>query len=139
MSSTLPWNGVPWPGMSMRIVDPAMPSKAPTAPNRLKLMLGALALSFGLSIGAMMLAEQRDQSFHDVESLRAFTKVPVLVRIPEIVTKADRMRSYRRVMFRMVASVISLVLIVGVFSYMAWDNEQLVWTLSESRTPPPPR
>ncbi|HKE62056.1 MAG TPA: GNVR domain-containing protein [Nitrospira sp.] len=123
----------------MRIVDPAMPSKAPTAPNRLKLMLGALALSFGLSIGAMMLAEQRDQSFHDVESLRAFTKVPVLVRIPEIVTKADRMRSYRRVMFRMVASVISLVLIVGVFSYMAWDNEQLVWTLSESRSPQPPR
>jgi cytochrome c oxidase subunit IV len=102
-------------------------------------MLGALALSFGLSIGAMMLAEQRDQSFHDVESLRAFTKVPVLVRIPEIVTKADRMRSYRRVMFRMVASVISLVLIVGVFSYMAWDNEQLVWTLSEGRSPQPPR
>lgn len=121
----------------MRIVDPAMPSKAPTAPSRLKLILGALALSFGLSIGAMMFAEQRDQSFHDVESLRAFTKVPVLVRIPAIVTKADRLRSYRRVMFRTTASVICLVLIVGVFSYMAWDNEQLVWTLSESRTPPP--
>ena len=86
-----------------------------------------------------MLAEQRDQSFHDVESLRAFTKVPVLVRIPEIVTKADRLRNYQRVMFRTAASVISIVLIVGVFSYMAWDNEQLVWTLSESRPQQPTR
>jgi len=123
----------------MRIVDPAMPSKSPTAPSRMKLILGALALSFGLSFGGIMLAEQRDQSFHDVESLRAFTKVPVLVRIPEIVTKADRLRNYQRVMFRTAASVISIVLIVGVFSYMAWDNEQLVWTLSESRPQQPPR
>jgi protein tyrosine kinase modulator len=123
----------------MRIVDPAMPSKAPTAPSRLKLILGALALSFGLSIGGMMLAEQRDRSFHDVESLRAYTKVPVLVRIPEIVTKADRMRNYRRVVFRATASAISLVLIIGVFSYMAWDNDQLVWMLSENRPQPPTR
>jgi hypothetical protein len=123
----------------MRIVDPAMPSKSPTAPSRMKLILGALALSFGLSFGGIMLAEQRDQSFHDVESLRAFTKVPVLVRIPEIVTKADRLRNYQRVMFRTAASVISIVLIVGVFSYMAWDNEQLVWTLSESRPQQPTR
>jgi len=33
------------------------------------------------------------------------------------------------------ASIFSLVFIVGAFSYLAWDNEQLVWTLSEGRTP----
>ena len=119
----------------MRIVDPAMPSRAPVAPSRMKLILGALALSFGLAIGGVMLAEHRDQSFHDVESLRAYTKVPILVRVPAIVTKADRLRNYRRATVRTLASVISLVLIVGVFSYWAWDNEQLVWTLSETRTP----
>ena len=119
----------------MRIVDPAMPSRAPVAPSRLKLILGALALSLGLAIGGVMLAEHRDQSFHDVESLRAYTKVPILVRVPAIVTKADRLRNYRRATVRTLASAISLVLIVGVFSYWAWDNEQLVWMLSESRTP----
>ena len=119
----------------MRIVDPAMPSRAPVAPNRLKLMLGALALSFALAIGGMMMAEHRDQSFHDVESLRSFTKVPILVRVPAIVTKADRLRNYRRSTMRAIASIISLVFIVGAFSYLAWDNEQLVWTLSEGRTP----
>jgi polysaccharide biosynthesis transport protein len=122
-------------GGQMRIVDPAMPSKAPVAPNRLKIILGALALAFALSAGAMILAEQRDRSFHDVESLRAYTKVPILVRIPEIVTKADRMRAYRRFTFRAMASVIGLVLTVGVFSYLAWDNDQLVWMLSEPKPP----
>ncbi|MDF2756380.1 MAG: putative Lipopolysaccharide biosynthesis protein [Nitrospira sp.] len=117
----------------MRIVDPAMPSKAPVAPNRLKLILGALTLSLGLAAGCMILAEQRDRSFHDVESLREFTKVPILVRIPEIVTKADRVRAYRRFTFKAAASMIGLVLIVGVFSYFAWDNDQLVWMLSETK------
>ena len=117
----------------MRIVDPAMPSKAPVAPNRLKLILGALTLSLGLAAGCMILAEQRDRSFHDVESLREFTKVPILVRIPEIVTKADRIRAYRRFTFKAAASMIGLVLIVGVFSYIAWDNDQLVWMLSETK------
>src|SRR5262245_4725436 len=113
----------------MRIVDPAMPSRAPVAPSRLKLMLGALALAIGLAIGGIMLAEHRDQSFHDVESLRSFTKVPILVRVPAIVTKADRLRGYRRSTMRAIASIISLVVIIGAFSYLAWDNEQLVWML----------
>ena len=119
----------------MRIVDPAMPSKAPVAPNRLKLMLGALMLSFGAAVGCMILAEQRDQSFHDVESLREYTKVPILVRIPEIVTKADRVRAYGRFTFKAAASVVGLVLIIGVFSYIAWDNDQLTWMVSETKPP----
>jgi polysaccharide chain length determinant protein (PEP-CTERM system associated) len=122
-------------GGQMRIVDPAVPSKAPVAPNRLKLILGALTLSCGLAVGGMLLAEQRDRSFHDVESLRAYTKVPILVRIPEIVTKADRIRAYRRFTFKAAASAIGLVLIVGLFSYLAWDNDQLVWMLSENKPP----
>ena len=122
-------------GGQMRIVDPAMPSKAPAAPNRLKLMLGALMLSFGAALGGMILAEQRDQSFHDVDSLRAYTKVPILVRIPEIVTKADRVRAYGRFTFKAAASAVGLVITIGVFSYMAWDNDQLVWMLSENKPP----
>jgi hypothetical protein len=43
------------------------------------------------------------------------------------------MRAYRRFTFKAAASVVGLVLIVGVFSYIAWDNDQLVWTLSETK------
>jgi len=120
----------------MRIVDPAMPSKSPVAPNRLKLFLGALTVSFGLAVAGMVWVEQRDRSFHDVESLRAHVNVPILVRIPEIVTKADRLRSYRRFTLGAALSVAGLVLLVGAFSYLAKDNEQLVLTL-EGRPPQP--
>jgi polysaccharide biosynthesis transport protein len=123
-------------GGQMQIVDPAMPSKAPAAPSRLKLILGGLVLSFAFAVGGMMWAERRDKSFHDVDSLRAFTRVPILVRIPAIVTKWERRKNYARATLRTAASVVSLVLVVGASYYLGWENESLVWTLSESKAKP---
>jgi len=120
-------------GGQLRVIDPAMPANAPSAPNRLKLLLMGLVLSFGMAVGGVMLAEYRDKSFHDVDSLRNFTRVPILVRIPLIETKAERMKKVARMSLRTTASVASLVLIVGVFYYLASENEQLVWMLSESK------
>lgn len=120
----------------MKIVDPAMPSKVPTAPNRLKLTLAGLVLSLGLALGGIMWAEHRDKSFHDVDSLRAFTRVPILVRIPAIVTVWERRQNYARARMRATASAVSLVLIVGTSFYFGWENESLVWMLSESKPQP---
>jgi polysaccharide biosynthesis transport protein len=123
-------------GGHMQIVDPAMPAKAPTAPNRLKLILGGLLLSLGFGMGGVMWAERRDKSFHDVDSLRSFTRVPVLVRIPAIVTKWERRKNYARATLRVAASAVSLVVVVGASYYFGWGNESLVWKLSESKPPP---
>ncbi len=123
-------------GGQMKIVDPAMPSKAPIAPNRLKLILGGLVLSLGLALGGVLWTEHRDRSFHDVESLRSFTRVPILVRIPAIVTKWERRKNYARATLRAAASAVSLVLIVGASYYLGWENESLVWMLSESKPQP---
>lgn len=117
----------------MRIIDPAMPSNTPSAPNRLRLLLMGLALSLGLAAGGVMLAEYRDKSFHDVEELRAFTRVPILVRIPLIETTGERRKKVALVGLRTAASLVSLMAIVGASSYLASDNEQLVWMLSESK------
>ncbi len=123
-------------GGDMRIIDPAMPTTAPSAPNRLRVMLMGLVLAMGLAVGGMMLAEYRDKSFHDVEELRTFTKVPILVRIPLIQTKAERRKTMARWSLQATVSAISVVLVVGLFHYMASDNEQLVLMLSESKQPP---
>jgi uncharacterized protein involved in exopolysaccharide biosynthesis len=120
----------------MKIIDPAMPSKAPIAPSRLKLILGGLVLSFGLAMGIIMWMEYRDKSFHDVDSLRAFTRVPILVRIPAIVTKRERRNRYARATLRAAASIVSLVLVVGASFYLGWENESLVWMLSENKPLP---
>ena len=55
---------------------PAVPSKEPLAPNRLRLGLLALALSIGVAALAAMLRERLDTSFHTVDDLRAFSRVP---------------------------------------------------------------
>lgn len=120
----------------MKIVDPAMPSKTPAGPNRLKVILGGLVLSLGLALGGIMWAEYRDQSFHNVDSLRAFTRVPILVRIPAIVTRWERRQQYARATLKAAASAVSLVLIVGASYYLGWENESLVMMLSESKPQP---
>jgi hypothetical protein len=72
-----------------------------------------------------------------VEDLRQCTKVPILVRFPLIQTKGERRKAMARVSLQATASVVSLVLIIGAFHYMASENEQLVWMLSENKQPQP--
>jgi len=73
-----------------------------------------------------MLAEMLDTSFHSTDELRQFTIVPVLVRVPKIVTDADRQRGQRR--FRLAAAgvVLGLIVIAGGSFLIAHGNEQLV-------------
>jgi hypothetical protein len=113
-------------GEQFRILDPAVPSGLPAAPNRLKLLAMSLVLSLGLAGGALMLAEMLDTSFHSTDELRQFTIVPVLVRVPKIVTDADRQRGQRR--FRLAAAgvVLGLIVIAGGSFLIAHGNEQLV-------------
>ena len=117
-----------------RVLDPALPPKEPDGPNRLWLVLMGLILSFGAAVGAMALAEQLDTSFHDVDALRAFTRVPVLVSIPLIVTRVEA----RRRLLRFSAATLSVGVILAVLAWGSWyaahEYEQLVYLLSRVRS-----
>jgi polysaccharide chain length determinant protein (PEP-CTERM system associated) len=117
-------------GEQFRILEPAMPSEIPAAPNRGRLFVVSLVLSLGLAGGALMLAEMLDTSFHSANELRDFSIVPVLVSIPRIVTDADQQRQQRR--FRLVAggAMLGLVLIVGASCFLGYGNELLVQMLA---------
>lgn len=113
-------------GEQFRILDPALPSTVTTAPNRLRLLMMAFALSAGLAVGAAMLAEMIDTSFHSAAEVRAFTPVPVLLSISRIATEADRRR--RRLRFRLAAggALLGLALVAGTSFFVARGNEQIV-------------
>lgn len=117
-------------GEQFRILDPAVPSQLPAAPNRLRLLIVSLVLSLGLAGGALMVAEMLDTSFHSADELRDFSIVPVLVSVPRIVTDADRQRRQER--FRLVAAgtMVALVLIAGASYFIGHGNEQLVQMLA---------
>jgi succinoglycan biosynthesis transport protein ExoP len=113
-------------GEQFRLLDPAVPAREVAAPRRGRLLITALAVFGGLAAGVLVLAEKLDGSFHTLDDLRAFTRVPVLASIPRIVTEADRRRRRWRVGLGTVSAAACLLLVVG-FSYLvAHGNERLV-------------
>ena len=113
-----------------RILDAAVPSKEPLAPNRTRLGLLALALSLGVAVLAAMLRERLDTSFHTVDDLRAFSRVPLIAGIPPLVTARD----LRQRRWRLGLVTVSLVVATGIAtsgSYLfAHHSESLTRLLS---------
>ena len=54
-------------------------------------MLGAV-LAVALGAGAVLLVEWLDRSFHDADDLRSVASLPVVARIPRIVSAGDAAR-----------------------------------------------
>lgn len=104
-------------GVQFAILDPAVPPDKPASPNRFRILLGGLAISVGLALGAVVLAERVDTSFHALDDLKEFTRVPVLASIPRIVTKKGKRQRRFRVFLGACLAVLGLPLVVGV-SYL---------------------
>ena len=117
-------------GERFRMLDPAVASQIPAAPNRVRLFIVSLVLSLGLGVGALVLAEILDTSFHSVKELREFSIVPVLVSIPRIVTEADRKRLQRRFRLAAAGAMLGLVVLAGASYFIGHGNEQLVQMLA---------
>jgi succinoglycan biosynthesis transport protein ExoP len=117
-------------GESFRVLDSAVIPTFAAAPNRLRLRLIALFLAVASAVGAMLLAEHLDTSFHSVGELRRFTTVPVLATIPYINVPTHFMSQALRV--AMVAGAV--ICICALFAFVAWHeargNTQLVWMLA---------
>jgi polysaccharide chain length determinant protein (PEP-CTERM system associated) len=113
-------------GEQFRILDPAAASEQPVAPNRVRLFLVGLALSLGLALGTVVLAEKLDTSFHTVDELRGFTRFPVLVSIPPLLTEVDASRRRRRIALVALSAMVCLPLIVGSSYLIAKGNAPFV-------------
>jgi polysaccharide biosynthesis transport protein len=113
-------------GEQFRLLDQAVPASEVAAPRRVRLLLVAVVLFGGLAAGVIVLAEMLDTSFHTVDHLRAFTRVPVLASIPRIVTHRDRRRRRWWGWLGTVSAVVGLAVVVGICYTLAHGNEQLV-------------
>jgi succinoglycan biosynthesis transport protein ExoP len=121
-------------GERFTILDPAVPAPTPFAPNRPRLLLVAVAVCLGLAGAAVVVAEVLDTSFHSAADLRAVTTVPVLVRIPSIVTEGDTRRRRWRFRFAAAGTILAVILISGAAYFIGHGNEQLVQILSRERS-----
>jgi polysaccharide biosynthesis transport protein len=97
-------------GEQFRILEAAIPPSAPSAPNRSSLLLLGGVLSMGLGMGVALLAEWLDGSLHEVDDLRGVTNIPVVGRIPRLVSAGDMARRHRRLMAWAGAMVVMVTL-----------------------------
>jgi polysaccharide chain length determinant protein (PEP-CTERM system associated) len=117
-------------GDQFRVLDAAIPSRDPVAPNRLRLALMGLMLSLGAAVGVTVLAERLDTSFHTREDLRAFTRVPILATIPPIVTRGDARRRRWRAWLAGASVAASVAVVATGTSWLARDNDWLLRILA---------
>jgi succinoglycan biosynthesis transport protein ExoP len=117
----------------LRVLDPAPVPKEPIAPDRFRILAVGLAAALALGALCALAAEHLDASFHAVDDLRVFTRVPVLVSIPRIVTEADegRQRRWRAVI--LVSVLLGLGLVFNGARAIARGNDQMVRLLGRSR------
>jgi polysaccharide chain length determinant protein (PEP-CTERM system associated) len=113
-------------GEQFRVLDEAIPVHTATAPRRGWLLLLSLVMSLGVAAAAMFVADSLDTSFHALEDLRAFSRVPVLACIPEIVTDADARASRRRFSLVTMSMVVVLAGIVASSYALSHENHALV-------------
>jgi len=117
-------------GENFRILDTAVPPEGPSAPNRLRLVLMGLLLALAAMAGAVVLAEQFDTSFHNVDEVREFTGVPVLATIPQI--GAAPRRGWARATLGTASAVAAVVLVATLSAYLAHGNDTLVRLLQRA-------
>jgi len=122
-------------GEHFRIIEPAALPERPTGPNRLRLVLVGLVLALGAAGIAVVLAEQVDTSYRNVEEVRASLPVPVLSTIPRIATEADRARVLRQRRLATAAVAAGLLVVVGSSFAIAHRNETLVGLLTPVEQP----
>jgi polysaccharide chain length determinant protein (PEP-CTERM system associated) len=110
-------------GERFRVLEPAVAPEGPTAPNRLRLLVLGILLAAAAAAGAIALAEQVDTSFHNVDEIRAFTKVPVLASIPHIGPPSG---TRVRMVLTTASALAAIALVAALSAALAHGNEQLV-------------
>jgi hypothetical protein len=117
-------------GENFRILDAAVPPEGPSAPNRLRLLLMGLLLAMATMAGAVVLAEQFDTSFHNVDEVREFTGVPVIASIPHI--GSGPQRGWARATLSAASAVAAVALVATLSAYVAHGNDTLVRLLQRA-------
>lgn len=70
--------------LATRVVDPAQTPDAPSAPDRLQLLLAILALAAGAGVGTGVLLESKDRTLRTPAQARAQLGVPLLAVLPAL-------------------------------------------------------
>jgi succinoglycan biosynthesis transport protein ExoP len=117
-------------GERFRILEAATVPEGPSAPNRPYLLILGVFAAIGLAAAAVVVAEQFDSTFHNLDDLKAFTGIPVLASIPKISLSRGRQLGHAAMVAGSILLVIGLTAYVA--AYLARGNEDIVRLLAQA-------
>ena len=115
-------------GERFRLLETAMPPSGPVAPDRPRLILIGLMLAAIAAVLAALFAEQFDASFHTVDDVREFTRIPVLATISTI--RPGYVKRAVKITLATASMLAVIAIVVALSAHAARGNEQLVWLLA---------
>jgi polysaccharide chain length determinant protein (PEP-CTERM system associated) len=115
-------------GAQFRILDAAHASASTAAPTLWVLALLSLLMAAGIGVIVATLVDWLDTSFHSVDDLRAFTRVPVLTSVP-LMQASRNARSFRERVVIGISGAVLASLSAAAF-LMAHDAENVARLLS---------
>lgn len=115
-------------GERFRLLETAVPPSGPVAPDRPRLILIGLMLAAIAAVLAALFAEQFDASFHSVDDVREFTRIPVLATISTI--RPGYMKRAVKLTLATASMLAVIAIVVALSAHAARGNEQLVWLLA---------
>jgi hypothetical protein len=83
-------------GEQFKLLDPASLPQKPFSPNRPMIDLIGAVCGLIVGLGLVALKEYRDTSFKTEEDVVRLLRLPVLARIPLMITASDQQRMQRR-------------------------------------------
>jgi succinoglycan biosynthesis transport protein ExoP len=77
-------------GEKFRLLEEAIADPRTASPNRLVIVLAGMILGLALGVGAGILADALDGSYHDPLALQEGLGLPVLASVPKVILESDR-------------------------------------------------
>jgi len=115
-------------GERFTLLEPPLLPDKPIKPNRKKLFMLGLILSFVSGIGVAGLAESLDSGIRGSRTLAAVTKMTPLAAIPYITTRKDELVRKRNIKV-MVAAVVILGIVFFVMVHFLYKPLDLLWLI----------
>lgn len=111
---------------TFRLLDPALPPRAPIAPDRRTLLYMAIGLAMMLGAASIVAAEKLDSSVHTPTDLGAVVPTDVVVSLRQIGTRRTRRRAFVRGAFAAVGAVVVVATAVASADYVLGGSEWIV-------------
>jgi uncharacterized protein involved in exopolysaccharide biosynthesis len=111
---------------TFRLLEPALPSRAPVAPDQMVLLAMAGALAIALAVIAIIAAEKMDSSIHTAADLRDVIAADAVVPLRHIATRRSRRRGWLRAAFGTVAMAVIVAAAAASAGYALGGSEWIV-------------